>query len=117
VIGHARRQPEQAAADRHEPALDLRQPELRRLGRHDQVAAQCELHPARDRITFDGRNDRFLGRLRHDPEATTLRRRRLLTLEQRFQIHARGEAAARSGQHGHAQRGIFVEAVERIRQR
>ena len=59
AVGHATGQTQQRTAGREQPHAHFRDAELHALGRHQQVAAQRDLEPARQGEAFDGRDQRL----------------------------------------------------------
>ena len=113
VVRDPLREPDQRAGGGDQPALDLRDADLRVARRDDQVAGERDLEAAGDREALDRRDDRLLRRpLRDAREAAALRVGPLAGHE-RLQVHPGAERAAGAREDRHAQVVVAVEAVQR----
>src|SRR6478672_8674393 len=98
AVRHALRDAQQSARAGDEATLDLRDAESRALGRDEQVAGQGDLEAARDREALHGRDERLARGALRDAREAAIVDVGPLSLDERTEIHARGEALAGAGE-------------------
>ena len=100
LVRDSARQPQQAAARRHQTALDFGDTEFRGARRHDEVGGEHHFGAARQGIPLDGGDQRLPRRPFGEPD-TAARNRDHLTGRERLQVHARTEVATCAGDDRH----------------
>ena len=79
----------------------------------DEIARQCKLEPARERVSLDRGDHRLRRRHRHDAEPASLLRRTHVPLRGRDQVLAGAEHDVGAGDDAAPQRVVFLERVDR----
>ena len=108
------RQQQRPASAGHQPALDLGHAEPGRRARDHQVAGEQQLEAPGQGPALGRADQRLARRGLGDAAQPAAGERGRLALEERLEVHARGERAARPGEHAHLQRAVRVELVGRV---
>jgi hypothetical protein len=112
--GYPLRQQQRAARARHQAALDLGDAEPGQRARHHQVAGEQQLESPGQRPALGRADQRLARRGLGDAAQPAAGEGRRLALEERLEVHARGERAARAGEHAHPQVFVCVQLVGRV---
>src|SRR6185437_13003884 len=98
----------------HQRALDLGHAELGGRARHYQVAGHGQLEAAGQGVALGRGDHRLARRGLGDAGQTAAGERGRLPLEERLEVHAGRERAARPGEHADRERTVRVELVDRV---
>ena len=97
------------------PRLTSGMPNRVPLDGDEQVAGQGDLEAARDREALHGRDERLARGALRDAREAAIVDVRALALDERTEIHARGEALAGAGEDADLEVVVGVQRVQRVR--